>query len=86
MSKMNLKNLKNRAKYIVIFCVKEANTYNAISAKVIKPSITSIRYDKEHVFDVDVESPTYRKGNTQFFWIDVNSAQIQFARPAGRQY
>lgn len=78
---MNLNKLfKKEAKYVVVFCVIEANTFNFISSKAIKPDTTKIQYGDKKVFIVDLENPTYRKGKTRFFCMDINAEQIHFKR------
>lgn len=76
---MNIKWLnKDKNKYVVIFAVKEGNSYNFMKSKIIKPTIKTIKYDKENEFIIDIENHTYRKGNIRFYCIDINSKQIYF--------
>lgn len=69
---------RERAKYLVNFCVKESNSYNFFKTVRIKPNTKKIKYDKEHVFLIDIENPTYREGSIRYYCIDVNAGQIHF--------
>lgn len=69
---------REKARYIVVYCVKESNSYNFFKTKRIKPNTKVIEYDKNSVFVVDIENPTYREGNTRYYCIDINSEMIHF--------
>lgn len=74
---MNLK-IMNKNRYIVVFCVREGNTYNFFRFKSIKANTKEIKFDKENHFKVDVENPTYRKADTRYFCMDINGKQLHF--------
>lgn len=69
--------VKNQ-RYVVVFCVKEGNSYNFFKFVSIKPNAKTIKYDKEHQYVIDIENHTYRKGNTRYYCIDINAKQINF--------
>lgn len=78
MSNLLMKYRKRTAKYIVIFCVKEANSYNFIKAISIKPDVKTVKHGKDKEYKIDIENHTYRKGNTLYYCVDINSQQIFF--------
>lgn len=69
---------KNKDRYIVIFAVREGNSYNFFKSVFIESNTTKINYDKENSFTIDIENHTYRKGNKRFYVIDINGRQIYF--------
>lgn len=81
---MNL--FKISEKYVVIFCVREGNSYNFFKSKTIKPTIKKIKYDSGNEFIIDIENHTYRTGNTRFYCIDINAKQIYFEQLKESEY
>jgi len=69
---------KNRDKYVVVFCVREGNSFNCIKSVYIKPNQNRIKYDKENEFLIDIENHSYRRANVRFYYIDINAQQIYF--------
>lgn len=83
---MKIVNLnKNKSKYLVAFCIKEGNTYRFEKIVSVKPNTKLVKYDKDNVFVLDIENPTYRKGNNQYFCIDINSKQVHMETTKGSQ-
>jgi len=76
---------KNKAKYLVAFCVKEGNTYRFEKIVHVKPNTKLIKYDKDNVFVVDIENPTYRVKNNQYFCIDINAKQVHMKQTKENQ-
>ncbi len=75
---MNLAKFKKHNRYIVVFCVKEANSYSFMEFRNIAPNTTTIKYDKDNLFVIDIENPTYRSRETRYFCIDINGKQLYF--------
>jgi len=75
MIKMKILN-KDKSRYLVVFCIKEGLTYKFEKIVHIKPNTKLIKYGKEDLFIVDIENPTYRRRNTQYYCIDINSKQV----------
>lgn len=69
---------RNKEKYIVLFAVREGNSYNFIKSMYIQANTKRIKYDKENTYIIDIENHTYRKGNVRYYCIDVNAQQIYF--------
>jgi hypothetical protein len=64
--------------YRVDFCVKEADSYNVIESREIKPNQSTINYDEQNTFIIDIENHTYRTQNARVYCIDINGKQIHF--------
>jgi len=64
-------NLRNK-KYIVVFLIKEQNTYNMIHRKKFKPSDKVVRFRKQSI-PISSSLPTYSIGLKLFFFIDITS-------------
>lgn len=70
--------LKIRKKYYAVFLIKEQNTYNVLRRKKFNPESKIIRYKKGNTHEVDVSIPTYSKGLSLYFLIDINEGQLEF--------
>lgn len=74
-----IKLFKKMNKYKVVFCVKEANSYNIDSSIWIKANTKTVKYGNKNEYIIDLENPTFINGNVRNFWIDINnSKQIHF--------
>jgi len=68
----------NKDRYVVAFCIKDGCSYNFQKVIAIKPINQTVKYDKDHEFIIDIEKHSYRKNNTRYYCIDINTEQIFF--------
>ncbi|MFX0069872.1 MAG: hypothetical protein ACFFAO_02170 [Candidatus Hermodarchaeota archaeon] len=79
--------IKDRIKHVVVFGIKEGNTYAFFKNIGIRPNTKLVKYDSDNVFVVDIENPTYKRGNIKYYCIDINSKQISFeSKEDGKVY
>lgn len=69
---------KDKIKHVAVFGIKNGNTYDFFKNIGMKSNTKLIKYDKDNVFIIDIENPTYRRGNIKYYCIDINSQQIAF--------
>lgn len=68
----------NKQHYYVVYCLREANSYEFMEFIPIKPNQKTIKYDEDNTFTIDIQNHTYRFGNNKYYCIDINSRQIHF--------
>lgn len=72
-----------RKKYVVIFLIKENDSYSVLSRKRFMPSKSKVRYGKGKSHIIDTSKPTYIKGLRLFYFVEINKGQIGFNNPSG---
>jgi len=70
-----------RKKYIVVFLIKEQNSYSEVSRKLVKSTTTKIKFGKKDTIPIDISKPSYSKGLKLFYFIDLsNNLQLHFIK------
>ena len=64
-------------KYILVFLLKEQNTYTIRKKKRFDPTNNKIRY-KKRLHIIDTNTPTFTRKQKLFFCIDINKGQLFF--------
>lgn len=71
-----------KKKYIVVFLIKEQESYTILKSKRITPTNNSIKYGKNKSIPIEISLPTYSKGLKLFYFVDMSSkvpSQITFS-------
>lgn len=74
---MNLRKLLFGKKFLVYLMYRSQGTLNFIEMKQIKSDTETIKY-KKRTFTIDIERPTFTKGNKNYYLIDINDGQQVF--------
>ena len=64
----------NKKKYYAIFSVRQLGSHNVIGSKRISSTTKKVSY-KSRSFFVDIENPSYVKGNKVFYFFSISSQQ-----------
>lgn len=64
----------NKKKYFAVFSIRQLESHNVIGTKRINPTTKKVSY-KKHSFLLDIEKPSYVKGNKVYYFFSISSQQ-----------
>lgn len=66
-----------KKKYILVFLLKEQNTYELRKKKRFNPTNNRIKY-KKRLHIIDISKPTFTRKQKLFYFIDIDKGQLYF--------
>lgn len=65
----------NKKKYLVVFLIKEGNSFSVEGKKLFSSLNNEISFRKK-IYGINASTHTYSKGLTKYFFIDINTKHL----------